>query len=130
MQILVTGAAGFIGANITEKLLSEGHSVVGVDNLNDYYDVSLKKARLSKIQTHPDFTFKECDIVDRRVMSQLFENNLFDVVVHLAAQAGVRHSIDNPQSYIDSNLVGFGNVLEGCNRTSCLCLLKLRVCGE
>ena len=114
MQILVTGAAGFIGANITEKLLSEGHSVVGVDNLNDYYDVSLKQARLSKIQAHPDFTFKECDIVDRRVMSQLFESNLFDVVVHLAAQAGVRHSIDNPQSYIDSNLVGFGNVLEGC----------------
>jgi len=119
MQILITGAAGFIGANLTEKLLAQGHTVVGVDDLNGYYDVSLKQARLAKIEKHAfadRFTFQKADIVDRDVMTCLFESHAFDVVVHLAAQAGVRYSIENPQSYIDSNLVGFGNVLEGCRK--------------
>lgn len=121
MQILVTGAAGFIGADLTQKLLSNGHDVVGLDNFNDYYDVSLKRARLKEIQKHPEqqrFTLKECDIVDRPAVTALFEQHQFDVVVHLAAQAGVRYSIENPQSYIDSNLVGFGNVLEGCRHSN------------
>ena len=120
MQILITGAAGFIGANLTEKLLAQGHTVVGVDDLNGYYDVSLKQARLAKIEKHAfadRFTFQKVDIVDRDVMTCLFESHAFDVVVHLAAQAGVRYSIENPQSYIDSNLVGFGNVLEGCRKS-------------
>ena len=121
MQILITGAAGFIGANLAEKLLSLGHTIVGVDNLNDYYDVALKQARLAQIQAHPQakqFRFLPMDIVDRHTMSELFDNNSFDVVVHLAAQAGVRHSIDHPQAYIDANLVGFGNVIEGCRQVS------------
>ena len=119
MQILITGAAGFIGANLTEKLLAQGHTVIGVDDLNDYYDVSLKQARLTKVEKHSSadqFTFQKIDIVDRNEMASLFECYAFDVVVHLAAQAGVRYSIENPQSYIDSNLVGFGNVLEGCRK--------------
>jgi len=117
MQILVTGAAGFIGADLTQKLLSAGHSVVGVDNFNDYYDVSLKRARLEQIKTHTNaaqFSMHEIDIVDRAEMADLFAQTQFDAVAHLAAQAGVRYSIENPPSYIDSNLVGFGNVLEGC----------------
>jgi len=120
MQILVTGAAGFIGADLSQKLLSLGHSVVGIDNLNDYYEVSLKRARLGEIQKHPSadaFVMQELDIYDRSAMSSLFEKHKFDVVVHLAAQAGVRYSIENPQSYIDSNLVGFGNILEGCRHS-------------
>jgi len=121
MQILVTGAAGFIGADLSQKLLSLGHSVVGLDNFNDYYDVSLKKARVSQIQRHSNsakFTMREMDVIDRQKMSALFSESSFDVVVHLAAQAGVRYSIENPQSYIDSNLVGFGNILEGCRHAA------------
>jgi len=117
MHILVTGAAGFIGADLTQKLLSLGHSVVGLDNFNDYYDVSLKRARMARIKAGENnvlFTMHEMDIVDRAAMTHLFDANKFDVVVHLAAQAGVRYSIENPQSYIDSNLVGFANILEGC----------------
>ncbi len=117
MQILITGAAGFIGADLSQKLLSQGHSVVGVDNINDYYDVSLKHARLANIQAHAkasNFQLHKANIEDRAAMAALFEGNKFDVVVNLAAQAGVRYSIENPQSYIDSNLVGFANVLEGC----------------
>ena len=117
MQILVTGAAGFIGADLCQKLLSLGHSVVGMDNFNDYYDVALKRARLAQIEAHSGssaFHMKEMDIVDRVSMAKLFAATHFDVVVHLAAQAGVRYSIENPQSYIDSNLVGFANILEGC----------------
>jgi len=120
MQILITGAAGFIGANLVEKILSLGHSVVGIDNLNDYYDVDLKRARLNRIAQHKnaqDFDFRILDIVQRDDMVELFDQGQFDVVIHLAAQAGVRHSIDHPQSYIDSNLVGFANVLEGCRQT-------------
>jgi UDP-glucuronate 4-epimerase len=120
MHILVTGAAGFIGADLSQKLLALGHSVVGIDNLNDYYDVSLKQARLVEISKHPqaaNFTSLELDIVDRAAMADLFEDHQFDVVANLAAQAGVRYSIENPQSYIDSNLVGFANVLEGCRQS-------------
>jgi UDP-glucuronate 4-epimerase len=120
MHILVTGAAGFIGADLSQKLLALGHSVVGIDNLNDYYDVSLKQARLAEVSKHPQassFSSLELDIVDRPAMAELFEDHQFDVVINMAAQAGVRYSIENPQSYIDSNLVGFGNVLEGCRQS-------------
>ncbi|MBL4671677.1 MAG: NAD-dependent epimerase/dehydratase family protein [Arenicella sp.] len=120
MHILVTGAAGFIGADLSQKLLGQGHSVVGIDNLNDYYDVSLKQARLAEISKHPhasSFSSLELDIVDRSAVAGLFEDHQFDVVANMAAQAGVRYSIENPQSYIDSNLVGFGNVLEGCRQS-------------
>jgi len=120
MQILITGAAGFIGADLSQKLLSRGHTIVGIDNFNDYYDVSLKRARLNEILQHSSasaFSMQEVDIVDRDAMASLFEDYQFDVVVNLAAQAGVRYSIENPQSYIDSNLVGFGNILEGCRHS-------------
>lgn len=120
MQILITGAAGFIGADLSQKLLSLGHTIVGIDNFNDYYEVSLKRARLEQILTHAsaeNFSLVEMDIVDRAAMADLFERTRYDVVVHLAAQAGVRYSIENPQSYIDSNLVGFGNILEGCRHS-------------
>ncbi len=121
MQILVTGAAGFIGADLCQKLLSSGHSIVGIDNFNDYYEVSLKRARYAQIQKHANsarFDMREMDIVDRASTSALFSETPFDVVVHLAAQAGVRYSIENPQSYIDSNLVGFANILEGCRHAN------------
>jgi len=121
MQILVTGAAGFIGADLCQKLLSLGHSIVGIDNFNDYYEVSLKRARYAQIQKHANsarFDMREMDIVDRASTSALFSETPFDVVVHLAAQAGVRYSIENPQSYIDSNLVGFANILEGCRHAN------------
>lgn len=121
MQILVTGAAGFIGADLSQKLLSQGHRVVGIDNFNDYYDVSLKEARIEQVTQHEqasNFCIERLNIEDRRDMAALFENNNFDVVVNLAAQAGVRYSIENPQSYIDSNLVGFGNILEGCRQSN------------
>lgn len=121
MQILITGAAGFIGANLTEKLLSRGHTIVGIDDLNDYYDVSLKQARLARIKSHENashFTFFDMDITHRDVISDLFQQYSFDVAVNLAAQAGVRYSIDNPQAYIDTNLLGFGNILEGCRNTN------------
>ena len=121
MQILVTGAAGFIGADLCQKLLSLGHSVMGVDNFNDYYDVSLKRARCAHVQKHTNsaqFKLREMDIVERAEMSTLFSETSFDCVVHLAAQAGVRYSIENPQSYIDSNLVGFANILEGCRHSN------------
>ena len=110
---LVTGAAGFIGMHVAKRLLERGDAVIGLDNLNDYYDVSLKEARLAQL-TSPNFRFVKLDIADREGMKNLFEKEIFDAVIHLAAQAGVRYSITNPQSYIDSNLVGFGNVLEGC----------------
>ncbi len=121
MHILVTGAAGFIGADLSQKLLTQGHSVVGIDNFNDYYDVTLKRARHANILSHARanaFSMLEADIVDRAAMRALFADQKFDVVVHLAAQAGVRYSIENPESYIDSNLVGFGNILEGCRHNA------------
>ncbi len=114
MKVMVTGAAGFIGSALSLRLLQRGDEVVGVDNLNDYYDVNLKKDRLSRLGSSNDFQFQLIDIVDREAMSALFSSNEFDAVVNLAAQAGVRYSIENPFAYIDTNLVGFGNILEGC----------------
>ena len=114
MNILVTGAAGFIGAAVAERLLGRGDRVHGVDNLNDYYDVTLKQARLARLQAHRRFQFERIDIADREAMRKLFADHRFDAVVNLAAQAGVRYSVDNPAAYTDANLVGFANVLEGC----------------
>jgi len=118
MKILVTGAAGFIGNALSLRLVERGDEVVGLDNLNDYYDVTLKQARLKRLETHKRFRFVKLDIEDRNGMANLFESERFDRVMHLAAQAGVRYSIENPYAYIDSNLVGFGNILEGCRQTS------------
>ena len=120
MKILITGAAGFIGSNLCERLLANGHTVVGVDNFNDYYDVTLKRDRIKQIQQHQQvesFSLHELSLEDRPVIAELFEKNNFDVVVNLAAQAGVRYSLENPASYIDSNLVAFGNILEGCRHS-------------
>ena len=114
MKILVTGAAGFIGAALSEVLLVRGDAVFGIDNLNEYYDVNLKVARLDRLSDHARFTFLKLDISDRSGMLELFSTNQFEVVVNLAAQAGVRYSMQNPSVYIDTNLVGFGNILEGC----------------
>ena len=110
----MTGAAGFIGAALSQYLLDRGDDVVGVDDLNHYYDVNLKKARLESLITFNRFTFNQLDISDRSIVSELFSTRKFSVVVHLAAQAGVSYSIENPSAYIDANLVGFGNILEGC----------------
>ena len=114
MKILVTGAAGFIGMHASQRLLARGDEVVGLDNLNDYYDPTLKDARLARLTPHPAFRFVKMDVADRAGMEQLFATEKFDRVIHLAAQAGVRYSLQNPQAYIDSNVVGFMNVLEGC----------------
>ena len=114
MNILITGAAGFIGSALSLRLLNDGHRVWGIDNLNDYYDVNLKKDRLGRLSGYPDFKFILLDLADRPNMAKLFEDNAFDCVVNLAAQAGVRYSLENPASYVDANLVGFGNILEGC----------------
>lgn len=111
---LVTGAAGFIGYHLSERLLARGDEVVGIDNLNDYYEVSLKEARIERLQRHPGFRLVRGDIADRALMARLFADERFPRVAHLAAQAGVRYSLANPAAYVDSNLVGFGNVLEGC----------------
>lgn len=116
MRILVTGAAGFIGFHVSRRLLDRGDDVVGLDNVNDYYDVGLKEARLAQLRETERFEFCRADLADRRALDQLFLNNRFDSVVHLAAQAGVRYSLTNPQAYVDSNLVGFMNVLEGCRQ--------------
>ncbi|OGR20110.1 MAG: capsular biosynthesis protein CpsI [Desulfobacula sp. RIFOXYA12_FULL_46_16] len=117
MKILVTGAAGFIGFSLTCRLLKDGHEVCGLDNLNDYYDVNLKKNRLSIIEKNSKFEFQRMDLADREAIKKLFSTHSFDYVINLAAQAGVRYSIENPGSYIDSNLVGFGNILEGCRHS-------------
>ncbi len=120
MKVLVTGAAGFIGLHLTLALLDRGDEVVGIDNLNDYYDLSLKKLRLDEIAKHSkfsNFTFLKADISDRVFIEQLFADHSFDVVVNLAAQAGVRYSLKNPHAYVDSNVVGFVNVLEGCRHS-------------
>ncbi len=113
-RILVTGAAGFIGYHLSRYLLARGDEVVGLDNLNDYYDVSLKHARLAQLKNDGNFRFVEMDLADREGMARLFAEGAFDKVVNLAAQAGVRYSLKNPHAYIDSNLVGFTNILEGC----------------
>lgn len=118
MKILVTGAAGFIGMHTALRLLERGDEVVGIDNLNDYYDVSLKEARLAQLEGKPGFRFIKMDIADRSAIAQLFADEKFDKVIHLAAQAGVRYSITNPHAYADSNLVGFVNILEGCRHNA------------
>ena len=114
MTILVTGAAGFIGFHVARRLCLDGHDVVGIDNLNDYYDVTLKQARLKELESLPGFRFRKMDIVDKPALLELFGEHAFSEVVHLAAQAGVRYSLDNPDVYGQSNLVGFLNVLEAC----------------
>ncbi|RNC68865.1 MAG: NAD-dependent epimerase [Desulfuromonadales bacterium] len=113
-KILVTGAAGFIGSHFSTRLLDRGDKVVGLDNLNDYYDVSLKLDRLKRLERRDGFRFVKADLSDRGAMERLFAGERFDAVVNLAAQAGVRYSLKNPHAYIDSNLVGFTNILEGC----------------
>lgn len=117
MKILVTGAAGFIGMHTALKLLKRGDEVVGIDNMNDYYDPQLKRDRLAEIDRQPHsgrFRFLQMDVADTSSMNALFRQERFDRVIHLAAQAGVRYSLQNPQAYAQSNLVGFVNVLEGC----------------
>jgi UDP-glucuronate 4-epimerase len=121
--VLVTGAAGFIGFHIAQRLLSEGRDVVGLDIINNYYDPRLKEARLDILRNHPNFTFVKLDLVDRAAIRSLFKQYQFPVVAHLAAQAGVRHSLDNPHAYVDANLEGFINVLEGCRHGGCRHLL-------
>ena len=117
MNILVTGAAGFIGSTLALRLLERGDRVFGLDNLNDYYDVNLKQARLARLRAFPGFEFEKTDIADRVRVARLFAERRFDAVMHLAAQAGVRYSIENPAAYIDANLVGFANVIEGARRS-------------
>ncbi len=117
MKYLVTGAAGFIGAEVSAVLLAKGHTVVGIDNINDYYDVNLKHARLARNESNADFTFIKVDLVEQEAIAALFSEHQFDRVIHLAAQAGVRYSIDNPMAYADSNLTGHLNILEGCRNT-------------
>jgi UDP-glucuronate 4-epimerase len=114
MKILVTGAAGFIGFHTARALLDRGDEVVGLDNLNDYYDVNLKKARIATLEDRSNWRFVKLDLIDRQGMADLFAGERFDRVVHLGAQAGVRYSIENPLAYVDSNVVGHANVLEGC----------------
>lgn len=114
MKALVTGAAGFIGMHVSEQLLLRGDEVVGLDNLNDYYDPKLKAARLVRLTPSAAFRFERLDVADRPAIEALFEREKFDAVIHLAAQAGVRYSLQNPHAYIDSNVLGFTNILEGC----------------
>jgi UDP-glucuronate 4-epimerase len=116
-NVLVTGAAGFIGYHLCQQLLKNDVQITGIDNLNSYYDVGLKQARLDNILPAPNFKFTKLEMADRTAIAQLFEANRFDVVVNLAAQAGVRYSLENPGAYVDSNLVGFVNILEGCRHS-------------
>ncbi len=117
MKYLVTGAAGFIGSAVVEKLIAAGMQVVGIDNINDYYDTALKKSRLQRIE-HSNFCFIKLDISDERSVTSLFDREKFDIVIHLAAQAGVRYSLENPMAYAQANLVGHLNVLEGCRKNN------------
>ena len=114
MRVLVTGTAGFIGFHLARRLLADGHGVIGLDNLDDYYDPALKEARLAQLVSHASFLFERLDIRDRAAMAAVFARHRPERVVHLAAQAGVRYSLINPHAYVDSNLVGFINLLEGC----------------
>ena len=113
-KVILTGAAGFIGSHLAKRLLETGAEVVGLDNINDYYDVNLKYHRLSELEKYEGFTFIRCDISQKDELNRIFEEHRADVVVNLAAQAGVRYSIENPQVYIDSNVIGFFNILEAC----------------
>lgn len=117
MKILITGAAGFIGAATAQSLLQRGDEVWGLDNLNDYYSVQLKHDRLARLTSHPQFHFIHQDLANRSAIAALFDQQRFDRVIHLGAQAGVRYSLQNPHAYVDSNLVGFMNILEGCRQT-------------
>ncbi|WP_417745591.1 NAD-dependent epimerase [Rosistilla oblonga] len=117
MKYLITGAAGFIGFHLSQYLLARDHNVVGIDNLNDYYSVDLKNSRLSQLKSHPNFEFQQISLEDTGPMTELFQSHQFDRVVNLAAQAGVRYSIENPAAYIQSNINGFLNILEGCRHT-------------
>ena len=118
VKTLVTGAAGFIGFHLCQRLLERGDTVVGIDNLNNYYDVSLKQDRLKQLSVQPGFSFFLLDLANREEMEKLFTQHQFDFVAHMAAQAGVRYSLENPHAYINSNLVGFANILEGCRHNS------------
>ena len=122
-RILVTGAAGFIGFHLARRLLSAGRAVTGIDSLNDYYDPSLKRARLDLLKADPNFAFEKLDLADRAASKALFEREHPAVVIHLAAQAGVRYSLEHPHAYVDANLEGFINVLEGCRHNGCKHLL-------
>jgi UDP-glucuronate 4-epimerase len=122
-SILVTGAAGFIGFHVARQLLDEGRTVVGLDSVNDYYDPALKEARLAQLEGRPNFTFIKANLADRGALLALMAEHKFPVVIHLAAQAGVRYSIDNPHAYADANLEGFLNILEGCRHNGCKHLL-------
>src|SRR4051812_19886820 len=122
-SVLVTGAAGFIGFHVARQLLAEGRTVVGLDSLNDYYDPALKQARLALLRDDPRFSFVKGDLANRTAMSELFAAHRFPEVIHLAAQAGVRYSIDNPHAYADANLEGFLNILEGCRHNGCAHLI-------
>lgn len=113
-KILITGAAGFIGFHLSKALLTQNYSIVGCDNLNDYYDVRLKEARLAQLLIHENFTFIEGDLADKEMLEVQFKGQSFDVVINLAAQAGVRYSIENPEAYIQTNIIGFFNILECC----------------
>jgi len=117
VKVLVTGVAGFIGFNLSQRLLARGDEVIGLDNINDYYDVTLKKDRLAQLEGKSGFSFHKLELADREGIAQLFTTQSFDVVVNLAAQAGVRYSLKNPHAYIDSNIVGFTNILEGCRHS-------------
>src|SRR5690625_3206703 len=114
MKVLITGSAGFIGMHLGRKLLDQGHQIIGLDNLNDYYDVQLKRDRLEILNKYDNFTFYEADLADREAVEAIFDKEKVDVVINLAAQAGVRYSLENPHAYVDSNLVGFVNILEAC----------------
>lgn len=118
MKILVTGAAGFIGSALSIKLLERGEEVVGIDNLNDYYDVNLKLSRLERVKKYPRFKFCKLDVVENQAIDNFFATEQFNGVVHLAAQAGVRYSLTHPHTYIQTNIVGFMNILEGCRKSS------------
>lgn len=117
MKFLVTGAAGFIGYHVSGRLLADGHQVIGIDNLSDYYDVSLKQARLDGLRAYDAFRFHKLDLADRQGIARLFADEGFERVIHLGAQAGVRYSLDNPLAYGDANLIGHLNILEGCRHT-------------
>jgi len=117
--VLVTGVAGFIGFHVARRLLADGGAVVGLDNLNPYYDPALKKARLAELGVYPNFHFQQCDVADRAAVAELFAAYRFDAVIHLAAQPGVRYSLRHPYSYADANVVGFLSILEGCRHNGC-----------